>query len=212
MRNPHHHNNSRAISPGPAGRNNPNNQNHCCSCNNCTYSNEKDYYMSCECTSCRNLGNSIDICCQCCSCNEYPRYSVTSMAMQEDTLEVCLQQATDGSNVQVDMDDIALAHAHAAAEQQRALQCHECHPPAPPPPPPACCPHSRTGPPAHQAVPQQHGGQHAGHRPVFHGWQQQMRARAAAQQQKQICARGKPWNGFEKIVEIPEYPFRNTRI
>ena len=136
------------------------------------------------------------------------------MAMQEDTLEVCLQQATDGSNTHataVDMDDIALAHAHAAAQaeaQHRAHPCHECHPPAPPPPPPsqpACCPHSRTGPHAHppQGVPPQHVGQHAGHRPVFHGWQQQMRARAAAQQ-KHICARGKPWNGFlKKVVEIP---------
>ena len=43
-------------------------------------------------------GNSIDICCQCCSCSsEYPRYHVASMAMQEDTLEVCLQQQTADS-------------------------------------------------------------------------------------------------------------------
>ena len=180
---------------------------HCCSSNNCSYSNEKDYYMSCDCTSCRNLGNSIDICCQCCSCTEYPRYSVTSMAMQEDTLEVCLQQATDGSSTAAaDMDDIALAHAHAVAQAEAAQHraqhpCHECHPPAPPPPPsqPACC-HSRTGPPVQQAS--QH--QHAGHRPVFHGWQQQMRARAAAQQ-KHICARGKPWNGFYRRASQPRF-------
>ena len=25
-------------------------------------------YYICECTSCRNLGNSVDICCQCCNC------------------------------------------------------------------------------------------------------------------------------------------------
>ena len=69
---------------------------HCCSCSNCNNDQTaKDYYNMCECTSCRNLGNSIDICCQCCSCSsEYPRYHVASMAMQEDTLEVCLQQQT----------------------------------------------------------------------------------------------------------------------
>ena len=111
----HHHNNktSPGLVPGNGtshhvhGTNNSQAQSdpsHCCSCNNCNNDqNNKhgDYYNMCECTSCRNLGNSIDICCQCCSCSsEYPRYTVASMAMQEDTLEVCLQQqtATDSSS------------------------------------------------------------------------------------------------------------------
>lgn len=139
---------------------------HCCSCNNCNSSSgnvDKDYYNMCECTSCRNLGNSIDICCQCCSCaasasEQYgPRYHVTSMAMQEDTLEVCLNQGENTNNVP---DDIALAHS--MAEQRHSANCRDCcHPPASRP---------------------------TGTRPVFHGWQQQMR-RAAKQQHN--CAKGK---------------------
>ena len=110
------------------------------------------------------------------------------MAMQEDTLEVCLQQQTaaDGSaqpaSSTADMDDIALAHAEA-----RAQACHDCHPP----PPSACCHPSRAAPASahsahagHSAA--QHG--HTGHRPVFHGWQQQMQRRTA--QQKHNCAKG----------------------
>ena len=102
----HHHGHNNKSSPGPLvpgngthGTNtNPQSDPHCCSCNNCNNDNNKDYYNMCECTSCRNLGNSIDICCQCCSCSsEYPRYTVASMAMQEDTLEVCLQQQTADS-------------------------------------------------------------------------------------------------------------------
>ena len=75
---------------------------HCCTCNSCSNESAKDYYNICECTTCRNLGNSIDICCQCCSCSsDYPRYHVASMAMQEDTLEVCLQQQTADSGTVV---------------------------------------------------------------------------------------------------------------
>ena len=72
----------------------------------------EDYYM-CECTSCRNLGNSVDVCCQCCACVDAEaaaaeaeqeaaaaavsaggpsrRYEVASMALTgdtDDTLEV----------------------------------------------------------------------------------------------------------------------------
>ena len=142
----HHHNNK---SPNLVA-------DHCCSCNNCNnYSNnhhaghtgqcgDKDFYNLCECTSCRNLGNSIDICCQCCSCSaeSYPRYHVASMAMQEDTLEVCLQQQTaDASSA--DIDDITLAHNIA----ERG--CYECHTTSQP-----CC-----GPRGHRPS-------------MFHSWQQ----------------------------------------
>ena len=65
-------------------------------------------------------------------------------------------------------DDIALAHN--LAERQ---SCHDCHPPAATAP--TCC-HPQGGKP-----------DHATHRPVFHGWQQQMR-RAAKQHN---CVKGK---------------------
>ena len=65
-------------------------------------------------------------------------------------------------------DDIALAHN--LAERQ---SCHDCHPPAATAP--TCC-HPQGGKP-----------DHATHRPVFHGWQQQMR-RAAKQHN---CIKGK---------------------
>eukprot|EP00094_Tigriopus_californicus_P012159 TCALIF_11751-PA protein Name:"Similar to NBEA Neurobeachin (Homo sapiens)" AED:0.12 eAED:0.13 QI:0/0.04/0/0.81/1/1/22/0/1914 len=83
-------------------------------------SNLDDYYV-CECSSCRNLGNSVDICCQCCACSEgHPlkspnnfgtpgRYQVRSVALtgeSDDTLEVCL-------NEDYDEDDLALAHSVA---------------------------------------------------------------------------------------------------
>ena len=36
-------------------------------------------YYICECTSCRNLGNSVDICCQCCNCG-----NMTATIVQDD--------------------------------------------------------------------------------------------------------------------------------
>ena len=139
-----------------------------------TTNNDKDYYNLCECTSCRNLGNSIDICCQCCSCsaeqNYGPRYHVASMAMQEDTLEVCLQQQTavdphaghahtGGSPACPTADDIALAHN--MAERAGMAGCYECHSTNQ-----GCC---GSGPSAPRG-----SGQHAPARgpPMFHGWQQ----------------------------------------
>ena len=106
----------RVANSGGHGKS-PTDPSHCCSCNNCTSEN-RDYYNMCECTTCRNLGNSIDICCQCCSCSteQYARYHVASMAMQEDTLEVCLQN-----------DEIALAHAERS--QQSSQHCHDCNHP-----------------------------------------------------------------------------------
>ena len=72
----------------------------------------EEYYL-CECNSCRNLGNSVDVCCQCCACVDAEaaaaeaeqeaaaaavsaggpsrRYEVASMALTgdtDDTLEV----------------------------------------------------------------------------------------------------------------------------
>ena len=44
--------------------------------------NDATQYYICECTSCRNLGNSVDICCQCCNCG-----NMTSNMAQEDTEE-----------------------------------------------------------------------------------------------------------------------------
>ena len=73
----------------------------------------------CECNSCRNLGNSVDVCCQCCACVDAAeaaaaaaeqaeaaaaasaggttsrRYQVASMALTgdtDDTLEVGVLQ------------------------------------------------------------------------------------------------------------------------
>ena len=82
-------------------------------------------YYICECTTCRNLGNSVDICCQCCNCgnmtaaiiqedgedgeiySEYPSsrgYTVSSVALTgdtEDTLEVVFDDG-DGANEVID--------------------------------------------------------------------------------------------------------------
>jgi hypothetical protein len=168
---------------------------HCCSCNSCNaiQDTSKDYYI-CECTTCRNLGNSMDICCQCCSCStaassEYgPRYHVASMALTgdtEDTLEVCLQQQSDVLDhhepVGVEDDDIALAHSladhHQQPQQQQHGSCHECQ---------SCC--------SSAAQP------HQPRKPVFPGWQthnQPQVARRLQQQQQQqqrqlhSCGKGK---------------------
>ena len=181
----HHHHNSKSSPPIMTSSSTAD---HCCSCNNCSNASnvaDKDFYNICECTSCRNLGNSIDICCQCCSCSsEYPRYHVASMAMQEDTLEVCLQQQTadlssadaTADSASNEVDDIALAHSMSERS------CHDCHPP----PVSSCC-HPRAnnvvgGP----GVPP--GGGPAHHRgPVFHGWQQQMRKSV----KQHVCNKGK---------------------
>ena len=80
-------------------------------------------YYICECTTCRNLGNSVDICCQCCNCgnvaatiiqedgedgeiySEYPSsrgYTVSSVALTgdtEDTLEVIFDDGEGGTEV-----------------------------------------------------------------------------------------------------------------
>ena len=84
-----------------------------------------------------------------------------------------------------DIDD-EIALAHNLAERQ---SCHDCHPPAPP----SCC-HPGQGKPESFCHPQAPGGQgkpdnnaSVSHRPVFHGWQQQMR-RAAKQHN---CVKGK---------------------
>ena len=148
---------------------------------------DKDYYNLCECTSCRNLGNSIDICCQCCSCSAEsyvhaagPRYHVASMAMQEDTLEVCLQQQTADSTA--DLDDIALAHNMA----ERGNGCYECHPPTST----SCC-----------AAPGGRGGPHRGP-PLFHGWQQQQQQHQNQQRRPQLkghsCGKGIKGSLLEK--------------
>ena len=39
-------------------------------------------FYICECTSCRNLGNSVDICCQCCNCG-----NVTATVVQDENGE-----------------------------------------------------------------------------------------------------------------------------
>lgn len=206
----HHHNNHQKSPVIP---------DHCCSCNNCnnqSYShqhnshtttsgsghisaapstnNDKDYYNLCECTTCRNLGNSIDICCQCCSCsaeqNYGPRYHVASMAMQEDTLEVCLQQQTAvdphvhghaggqhaGQHVTT-ADDIALAHN--MAERAGMVGCYECHS--------TNQGYCGGGQPAPRG-----SGQHAPARgpPICHGWQQHH-----GQQGRRNLPKGHPQSG-----------------
>ena len=198
----HHHNHHNNHQKSPVI------PDHCCSCNNCNnYSsttninhqhshnttaaapstNEKDYYNLCECTSCRNLGNSIDICCQCCSCSaeNYPRYHVASMAMQEDTLEVCLQQQTADSQPahvvggplphHATADDIALAHNMA---ERASAGCYECHSTNQ-----GCC--GGGGQPPAPRV----GGQHARGPPIFHGWQQQQHH---GQQGRRTLPKGHP--------------------
>ena len=44
-----------------------------------TSSQDATQYYICECTTCRNLGNSVDICCQCCNCG-----NMTATLVQED--------------------------------------------------------------------------------------------------------------------------------
>ena len=101
----------------------------------------EDYYM-CECTSCRNLGNSVDVCCQCCACAEEesaaasavaaaavagtPRYQVASMALTgeaDDTLEVCLNnyEVTTEEEEEEEDDD------EEEAEVKVVAPCQNCH-------------------------------------------------------------------------------------
>lgn len=116
----------------------PSNYEFCCTCNawfppplptvanhqhhNNAYPTTNDYYV-CDCTTCRNLGNSVDICCQCCACGgtgteeyggtqQFQVSSVTLTGESDDTLEVCLQ------------DDIALAHSVAEGADEGT--CSEC--------------------------------------------------------------------------------------
>ena len=94
---------------------------------------ESDYF-ACNCTQCRNLGNSMDICCQCCACTgaavvqNKPTarpYNVRSVALRgenQETLEVCI--TNDECNEEDEMDDIALAHREAG-------EYHSCYRPPP---------------------------------------------------------------------------------
>lgn len=155
-----------------------------------------DYYV-CECSSCRNLGNSVDVCCQCCACSNSPHanngrggglsrppddesddtesesdlrpesYQVSSVALTEDTLEVCLSETTptptqhareamldQEDDYDDDEDDIAMAHR--GPQMMARGPCVECH--------------------AHQQQLQQQQQQHANscipsnRPPTFSGW------------------------------------------
>lgn len=90
-------------------------------------------YFACNCTQCRNLGTSMDICCQCCACaaaavpqNKPSRpYNVRSVALRgenQETLEVCI--TNDDCNEEDEIDDIALAHREAG-------EYHSCYRPPP---------------------------------------------------------------------------------
>jgi len=109
---------------------------------------QDDYYM-CDCTQCRNLGNSVDVCCQCCQCTalvnaqerphgvkQQKHYKVRSVSLHgenDETLEVCIaNEENDGEHEDPnEIDDLAQAHRVAGG-------CQSC----PPPPPPTCssCP------------------------------------------------------------------------
>ena len=83
----------------------------------------------CDCTSCRNLGNSVDVCCQCCSCSggEYQKpnptssYHVSSVTLTgdaDDTLEVVFDSESGGGggggcSHHHQEDELAMAHAMA---------------------------------------------------------------------------------------------------
>ncbi|XP_071745123.1 neurobeachin isoform X3 [Lepeophtheirus salmonis] len=120
----------------------------CCTCNSHWYNHANnppsediggDYYV-CDCSSCRNLGNSVDICCQCCACGTngnsstcqemkpknkgFEVSSVTLTGDSDDTLEVCLRQQDE---VEED-DDITIAHN---ANQRYHNDCPECNNVAP---------------------------------------------------------------------------------
>ena len=116
---------------------------------NCGSSSNSSYYV-CECTSCRNLGNAVDVCCQCCSCtgpghpgstDMVPSYHVSSVALTgdaDDTLEVVFDDPGPGNahgghchphphhHPHHHEDEIAMAHA--MAESGGGL-C-ECPPPS----------------------------------------------------------------------------------
>ena len=108
----------------------------------------------CDCTQCRNLGNSMDVCCQCCQCQalannqehrphgvkQQKHYKVRSVSLHgenDETLEVCIaNEEADGDHADPnnDIDDMALAHRVAGG-------CQSCPPPPPVPCsscPPAC--------------------------------------------------------------------------
>ena len=103
---------------------------------------QEEYYM-CDCTQCRNLGNSVDICCQCCQCTalinsqerqakQQKHYKVRSVSLRgenDETLEVCIaNDENEGDHAEhTEIDDIALAHRAAGG-------CQSC-----PPPPPVTC-------------------------------------------------------------------------
>ena len=119
-------------------------------------------YYVCDCTSCRNLGNSVDICCQCCNCtgvdpaghpdvvyqgSSNQRYHVSSVTLTgeaDDTLEVVFDDNEEDYDGQ---DEIAMAHA--AAESGGTCEC--------PPPKPGCADCCGRD----------------GKKPVFNGWSQQ---------------------------------------
>ena len=98
-----------------------------------------DFYV-CECTQCRNLGNSLDVCCQCCACSEHQnqtgsprRYQVSSMALtgeSDDTLEICLNDYED---------EIAMEHHRHHLQQHQRPQPHHCLECEPTNPTPPCC-------------------------------------------------------------------------
>ena len=106
-------------------------------------------YYICECTSCRNLGNSVDICCQCCNCgnmtativrddgdeqeiiSDYTSsrgYHVSSVALTgdaEDTLEVVFDDGDDGATDVI--DDHELSQSNLRKMNKRCNNAHEQH-------------------------------------------------------------------------------------
>jgi hypothetical protein len=166
----HHHNNAQQQQQNQRHQQQQQQQHdrNCCSCNSVNsnhhynsrvateepppqqiMSDGTDYYI-CECTSCRNLGNSVDVCCQCCACVDAAaasaavaatggsrRYHVASMTLtgdSEDTLEVCLN---DYDMADDEMEMAAAAHAGTAHASESCQNCEELR--SGPPPLPSCC-------------------------------------------------------------------------
>ena len=91
-------------------------------------------FYSCECTSCRNQGNSVDICCQCCTCLEQQRnhrhhhnnhrqgrdYDVNLTGESDDTLRVCINDYED----EIEQEDEELEDE----DEEEELCCPECQP------------------------------------------------------------------------------------
>ena len=92
-----------------------------CSCNSRQVSPQIEEYYLCECNSCRNLGNSVDVCCQCCACADA---AAEEAAEQATAAAAAASAGTSSSSRRYQVASMALTGDTDDTLEVRVLQIH----------------------------------------------------------------------------------------